>query len=993
MSRTLRATPQVFRIDAGLSFVDALAAGLLARYAGAELGRVTVLLPTRRAVKSLSEAFLRLTGGVPLILPVMRPIGDVEEDELLFNPALAETDLTLPPAVPPLWRQLMLTRLVEAFAKRHADGAGSTAQAVELAAALAKFLDEVTVEGRDFADLATVVPANFASHWQETLTFLEIVSRDWPQIVAEQGFMDAAERRNRLLQALATIWQADPPGDPVIAAGSTGNIPAAAALMATVARLPEGAVVLPAFDREMEDASWDMLGPTHPQAAMKKLIEDEIGIVRHEVMDWLTPEDAARLPQGPAARRDLLKEALRPAETTAAWREVALDWDQALARFSRIDAPSPREEAGAIALLMREALETPDRTAALVTPDRGLARRVAAELKRWDILVDDSAGAALAESGPGVFLLLLAELAAQDFAPVSLLGVLKHPLAAGGRSMAQFRAEVRALEIAVLRGPRPSGGADGIARAVKALDDEVLRDRLAGWWQGLSEGLAEFVALVTGGGSLRDLAAAHVAAAERLAASADRSGPARLWAGEAGEAAAAFSEELLDGGQDFAIPAGEYPAVLKALMIGKVVRPRYGRHPRLHIWGALEARLQHADLVILGGLNEGVWPPDAGIDPWLSRPMRAAFGLPPMERRIGLSAHDFYVAATAPEVVLTRSEKSDGAPTVPSRWLMRMDAVLQDRRLPAHPALDWFAGLDRPAEIAPARPPEPRPPLDARPKRLSVTQIGTWMRDPYAIYARHILRLKALDPLDADPGAADKGNIIHAALDRFVNEYPITLPPDALDRLIAIGRDEFGRNLTRPTVRAFWWPRFQHVAEWFIATERDRRALYTTVLNEGRGDYILESPFDFKLTAKADRIDRGPGGTLTIIDYKTGQPPEDRQIVAGYQPQMPLEAMMAEAGAFKGLPAAAVTGLEFWRLHGGEPAGTMKPMKDVEDRKAQAARGLRELVALFDKPETPYRSTMRPEEVTAGDYDHLARIKEWSGVGSLVGRDKTEDDA
>lgn len=996
MSRLLRTTPQVFRIDAGLSFVDALAVGILARYGSdtVGLGRVTVLLPTRRAVKSLREAFLRLSGGTPMILPIMRPIGDVDEDELHFSPTIAAADLDLPPAVPSLWRHLMLTKLVQAFIKRQGPGAGSVAHAVELAAALARFLDEVTVEGCDFKTLSDVVPEGFAAHWQETLEFLKIVTETWPSIVAEKGFIEVAERRNRLLRALVRIWEAEPPLDPIIAAGVTGNIPAAAELLATVARLPEGAVVLPAFDLEMDDESWASLGATHPQTTMKVLLEEKIGIVRNEVREWLDPASAAKLPQGSAARREFLKDALRPAETTAAWRTTQFDWDEVLKNFSRLDAPSPRDEAGAIALMMREALERPERTAALVTPDRGLARRVAAELRRWGIMVDDSAGIALPESLSGVFLLLLAEMAAEDFAPVSLLAAFKHPLAAGGMATPDFRKLVRSLERHVLRGPRPEGGAKGVTRTIKALELERVRTQLLPWWENLAQNVEEFAHLVATGGTLSEFAAAHVTLAEVLATSADRTGPERLWAGEAGEAAAAFFEEILDGGHDFHIPPYEYPDVLKALMAGRVVRPNYGRHPRLHIWGALEARLQHADLVILGGLNEGVWPPDAGVDPWLSRPMRLAFGLPPLERRIGLSAHDFYVAATAPEVVLTRSEKRDGAPAVPSRWLMRMDAVLRGRILPAPVALDWFDALDRPTRTVPITAPTPCPPLDARPKRLSVTQVGTWMRDPYSIYARHILKLQPLDPLDADPGAADKGVIIHAALERFLREFPDSLPADAFERLLDIGRDAFGQAMTRPTVRAFWWPRFEYVARWFIEKEHARRREgYKTVLNEGRGEYRLEPPYDFLLVAKADRIDEDADGKLVIIDYKTGSPPTDKSIRGGEQPQLPLEAMMVERGAFKGLPPKEVAGLEFWQLNGAGEGGAVKTVKDFELCRDNADAGLRELIAHFDNPQSAYLSTLRPDDARPGDYDHLARIKEWSGLGSLIASESEEPEA
>lgn len=996
MTARLKERPEIFHMPFGLSFADALVVGVLRRYGGTpeDLARVTLLLPNRRAVRTVREAFLRRSGGRPLILPALRPLGDVDEDELIFTSGIEAADLDLPPAVPPLWRQLRLTQLVTAWARNLSGGATAPAQAAELASALGRFLDEVQTAQCDFDRLDGLVAEDFAEHWQRTLQFLTIITRQWPEIVREAGFMDGAERRKAMLQMLAELWEASPPEDPVIAAGVLGGIPAADRLLAVVARLPHGAIVLPGLDRHMDDESWDAIDSRHPQFAVKELLE-AVGAERREAADWLTPDEMDDLPRAPEGRGRLLSEAMRPAATTAAWRDLAIA-ESDLDGIFRIDAPSPREEAGAIALIMRETLQTPGKTCALVTPDRQLARRVAAELRRWGIAVDDSAGEPLRLTPPAVFLALTAEMVASRFAPLPLLSCLKHPLAAGGMNPGRFRSEVRLLERFVLRGPRPPAGAEGISTAIRAIEREGLRDHLLSWWERLMPLWRDFAGLMEDDAPLARLAEAHLQFAEALAATNDAPGAARLWAGDDGDAAAAFMEEVLDAAEDFTLAGEDYPAFLQALMSGRVVRPQYGQHPRLRIWGQIEARLQSADVVILGGLNEGAWPGDVGADPWLSRPMRAAFGLPALERRIGLAAHDFAMAAGAPQVVLTRAAKVEGTPTVPSRWLARLDAVLGDRRIPPHPALAWFAELDRPERVTPAARPAPRPPVAVRPRKLSVTQVQTWMRDPYAIYARHILNLRPLDPIDADPGAAEKGTIIHAILDRFLKLHPVTLPADALDILRELGEAEFGALLARPTVRAFWWPRFLHVAEWFVDYERARRAVAQLALSEGRGEMSLMvpaddgSPFHFTLTARADRIDRMSDGHLVIIDYKTGQAPKPRQLMAGFAPQLPLEAVMAEAGAFGNLPASPVAGLEFWRLHGGNPPAEVTVVKEVEYLKDLAERGLQDLVARFARAETPYLSMPRPEEMSGGDYDHLARIREWAGIGTLLSAEEPQ---
>jgi ATP-dependent helicase/nuclease subunit B len=436
----------------------------------------------------------------------------------------------------------------------------------------------------------------------------------------------------------------------------------------------------------------------------------------------------------------------------------------------------------------------------------------------------------------------------------------------------------------------------------------------------------------------------------------------------------------------------DYAALFETLISGATLRPRYGLHPRLHIWGPLEARLLHADLTILGGLNEGGWPPDPGNDPWMSRPMRAQFGLPSPERRVGLAAHDFAQAFAAPRVALTRAAKSEGAPTIPSRWLTRLDTVLRgtgDNDALA-PEKDWRAlyhALSRPAKTLRIGPPAPRPPVMARPRELSVTRIELWMREPYAIFAGKILDLRPLDALEADPGAADRGSFIHDALDRFMRDCPDDLPPDALDRLLGHGRAAFGAALGRPAVMAFWWPRFQRVAKWFLECERERRAkVIAGSCTEVQGRVTLAGKAgDFVLTAKADRIDRLTGGGYAIIDYKTGLPPSAAEVKFGFAPQLPLEAIILAAGGFDAVNKGDTSELAYWRLSGGEPAGEIRIVEGDPGELAEAARdGLMRLVNAFDDPATPYMATPRPQWATAwNDYVHLARNAEWAAGGGV----------
>ena len=985
--------PTLYTVPPHASFVDALAGGLLAgrpipldRDDPLALSRLTILLPTRRACRALRLAFLRQAPGQALLLPRIRPLGDIDEDEASIGD---EDDTALPDAVSPLERRLMLARLIlklgETAGGATLTGAGAHDQASRLARALAALLDEIQIARLDPQGLATLAPDDYAAHWQQVLRFLSLITDHWPAILAERGLMDPAARRNALLERLAACWTAEPPAHPVIAAGSTGSVPATRDLIATVARLPRGAVVLPGLDTQADEETWEAIGPTHPQYALKGLLA-HIGVPRGAVRRW----PVGRTGGAARARSRLIADAMRPAETVTGWRALPAPGKAALRDIHRIDCASPQEEAGIIAIVMRRTLETPCRTAALVTADRALARRVAAELRRWEIEVDDSAGVPLGETRPGALLRLAAQMVAEDAAPAPLLACLKHPLAAGGKAPAEFRRAVRAMERAVLRGPRPAPGFGGLRAALGGGEPAVER-----WLARLEAAAAPFAALMERPeAALGDLVRAHVECAEWLAASDAETGALRLWSGEAGAQAARFVAGILEAAPALppvALPTA-YPALLDALMEDHVVRPPYGRHPRLQIWGPLEARLQHADCMILGGLNEGVWPPATAGDPWMSRPMRAAFGLPPPELRIGLSAHDFVQSCGAAEVYLTRARRIEGTPTIPSRWLQRLDALLAGR--PGAPAalramepalLAWWAALDRPAAATAPRPaPAPRPPVAARPRRLSVTRVETWIADPYAIYARDILRLKPLDALDADPSAAERGTIIHRILDKFVRAYPRGLPPDAEERLLALGRAHFEAAGARPGVLAFWWPRFARIARWFAAEERARRPLSRPLATEVEGSLDVDAPAGrFRLTAKADRIDTTGSGALEIIDYKTGGVPAKSHVTQGRRPQLSLEAAIAGAGGFEGVPAAPVAGLAYWRLSGAESAGEVLSIGgDAEALARAAAEGLRTLVARFDDPATPYHPVPRPALAPAwNDYAHLARHKEWSVPG------------
>jgi ATP-dependent helicase/nuclease subunit B len=1007
----------VFTIPPDVSFVEALATELWDESKGdpLRLSDMLILLPTRRACRHLREAFLRVTNGKAALLPRMQPLGDIDESELYFS---GDTlDPATPPAITPLRRQMLLTRLIV-----QKDKTLPLDQAAQLASALASLLDQVQIERRDFADLENLVTGELAKHWQDTVEFLKIITAAWPKVLEEEGVIDPADRRNRILAAQAKAWSQSSPSYPVIAAGSTASIPAVADLMAVIAKMPQGRVILPGLDQQADEESWQAADENHPQYNMKNWLE-LTNLRRADVQPWPVIETERTIP--PPVRRSLgegglrggrvhlLQESMRPADTTQTWRnlkpsDIPLKATEGLAR---LELDNQQEEADVIALRLRAALEEENKTAALVTPDRTLAERVAAALRRWDINANDSAGAPLTSLAPGSFLRDVLAAASPEASAIDYLALLKHPLAACGLDPAECRHNARHIEKEIWRGISLSQGLQSAAH--------TLREQLSGKSTGIPSPLKDWLGrgesdwdevLINWLSNLAKLfepvtltwpmplplnerIEQHIALAENIAATNDTPGARRLWRGEAGEAAANFFADWQQAANDLLPLTGDdYTQLFTELLRAVTVRPAYGQHPRLSILGPLEARLHHADLMILGGLNEGTWPPEPPIDPWLSRPMKKDFRLPLPERRIGLSAHDFVQLASAPEVLLTRARSKEGSPEVPSRFLLQIEAVLQalgyknetnDPLAPKLPWREWARQLDTPEKIEPCAPPAPHPPVSARPTTLSVTEIGTWQRNPYAIYAKRILNLKKLEDIDADITAAERGTIIHEALEKFLTLHKTTWPADPLETLLSIGRDVFAPFKDRPQVAAFWWPRFERIAAWFIEREQNRRQAGIRVLAAECEGNIQLSNGKFTLKGRADRIDRLPDGTAAIIDYKTGTLPSQKEIDLGLEPQLPLLALIAEAGGFKDLGPLKTSELSHWQLKGANSDEKTQDVKgDLKAHINQARERLEKLIAEFAKPDTTYRAVPRPRFAPRyDDYAHLARLAEWSRTG------------
>ena len=1010
--------PRWFTIPAHRSFVRDLASGLyLALGQGhdpAALSEAIVLTPTRRGARALSEAFVEAAGGKAVLLPQIRALGDLEAGEPPFEPG--DLALDLPPSVSPLRRRFELARLV----LDHSDMIGrqlDASSAMDLADALAGFLDSVQIEEvADPSRLDALVEGELAQHWQASARFLKLAVEAWPKRLERLGLSDVATRRVALLRALRQRWLDNPPQGVLVAAGSTGTAPATAELLAVIAQVPQGAVVLPGLDRDLADDAWRQVGEQHPQGAMKRLLE-RAGQERRSVQVWPVPTDHDNEIRGQWRRR-LINEALRPAEATADWLDQigALREEGATAGLdpileglkglSLIKARTEEETATAAALLLRETLETEGRTAALVTPDQGLARRVSAKLSRWGIEADSSAGAPLSGSPAGIVIALTAQLATTKVDPVRLLALLKMPFVRLGLETEVYERARRDLEHLALRGAHPHSWEALEAKITKSAEpdkrpetkpdpeaDERRRQRaeraqdlLHRLNLALEQAMAPFKD--DEAASLSQAVEALVHAIDQLTD--DPAMPSTVWAGATGEAAAALLANLIRESDGLpTVTAKQSAALIERLLADETVRTGGATHPRLRILGAIEARLVRADRLILAGLEEGVWPQAAPTDPFLSRPMRKALGLPPPERRIGLSAHDFAQAACAGEVILLHSERRGGAPAVASRWLWRLETLAKGagQSIPDRPeVLDWVRALDAPRQAySPAPRPNPKPPVAVRPRQMAVTQVELWVRDPYAVYARRILDLKPLERPNEPIEARARGTAIHDAFETFFNRYGPTLPDEAEEKFadcLVEALTEAGMPLARMTrERAL----AKNVAPWVIDFERRRRDGAKLVVEQTGKLTFASDAGEFIVTAKADRIEVR-NHRADVLDFKTGTPPSKKQVLAGFSPQLTLTAAILAGGGFTDVGPALPRQLVYVKVSGGRPPGKETIVvddQDAEQRSQEALDRLKDKVVEYDHPDTGYLSWAVPQFIGkfTGDYDHLARLWEWHVIG------------
>ncbi|MGA0539589.1 double-strand break repair protein AddB [Neotabrizicola sp. VNH66] len=954
---------RLFGLPPGADFPERLATGLLERLSGTPpeaLARVTLFLNTQRLRRRLRTAFM--AGGATL-LPRMRLVSELGADPLVAPAG---------PSVSSLGRRLELAVLIGRLLEAEPDLAPRFAL-YDLGDSLAALMDEMRAEDVPPERLMQMNLEAHAAHWSRTRRFIELVERFFGTSAAPD-----AEARQRLA-TLAQIarWRAAPPADPVIVAGSTGSRGTTALLMRAVAGLPQGALVVPGYDFDLPAAVWDSMdaGPgaeDHPQFRYRRLMQ-ALDLAPGQVLPW---QDA---PPPDPLRNRLVSLALRPAPVTDQWIAEGPglgDLTPLADRVTLVEAPDPRSEAGALALCLRQAVGQ-GRRVALISPDRDLVRRVTAALDRWGIRPDDSGGQPLRHSAPGRLLRLV--MRAMGTRPMAdeLLVLLKHPLAFRGGARGEHLLLTRKLELE-LRSKGPAFPDPAFLQSWAATQPEA---DAALWGERLGHWLEDLAA--TGPAPLADLSARHRRLAEALVRGTGTESAA-LWDRAAGQDAQAAMTELAEQAPaSLELTPAAYAELFDAILSRRQVREAVTVDSRVEVLGAQEARVQGADLVILSGLTEGIWPAQPAPDPWLNRRMRMEAGLLLPERRIGLSAHDFQMAMAAPEIVISRAARDAEAETVPSRWLNRLtnlldglssnggQAALAGMRAKGRALLEQAAALERPLPLPRAGRPAPRPPLADRPQRLSLTEVERLVRDPYAIYARHVLRLRPLSPVRPLADARLRGEVLHRVPEAFLRGAVPADPAAAADRLMQITDEVLAEAVAWPAMRAVWRARMADLALPFAES----------VLQAGRVPVALERKYeidipglDFRLVGKPDRIDMGDDGTLHIVDYKTGTPPSPEQ-QKNFAKQLHLAAVMALLGAFPEVGPHDRVAIAYVQLK--RDLKTVAATLEAEDL-AHVLEEFRALITAWRNPRRGYTSRRAMFETRdQGDYDDLARYGEW----------------
>ncbi|MBR1544477.1 MAG: double-strand break repair protein AddB [Alphaproteobacteria bacterium] len=980
---------KVFNISPRYPFLDVLASYIVntAKQDGANIANDIILLPTRRACRHLKDIFLNISGGEAVLLPTILPLGDIDENGLANLDYENESlDSDLPPAISKIKRNLILSTLIKAKMSDFTEE-----QAYSLAVDLAHLMDTVEMEELSFNNLQYLVPEEYSIHWQETLEFLKIVTEEYPKILDDNNVMNPVARKVALIKKQIEYWKKFPPKGRVFAAGSTGSLVPISYMLRFISKMERGFLILPGLDKNISDKDFEILtadypktNQNHPQYGLLKLIKGlDLKISDVPELPIYREYDIAD-----SDRELLSSHIMLSSEMNDDWSNLPKLKNDVLSDVSELCLDTDSDEVFAVAGLLRKAVAE-NKKALLITPDRKIAKSVANELKRWNIIVDDSAGIPASDTTTGNYIILVLKMLYDNFSPYSILAVLKHKYTSLGYKKDELDNIISDFENKVLRGKISLNTLDKMIQEASKYDNVYnlllkIKDVSKGMYEKITDSQKY---------SIYDLLYSHLSLVENFVSGPDVDVNDVMWNSDLHSDLSAELSSLLSSLKEIKeennsvkideMTASAYFVFISNYLLSLSLRPKINSHPNIAIMNSIEARLITADLYIMSGLNEDTFPSVTSDDPWMSRPMKAKFKLPLPERKIGLSSHDFVEFFCKKNVVMTHAVKVDGVNTITSRWLTKLSAIvnianLQWKNPLSEEVKSWIRLSSFSSNSSRCKRPAPCPPVDARPKKLSATWIEKWYRDPYIIFANKILKLKKLDDINPVAGPAELGTVIHNSLEEFKKKNLSTF-----DELMQIMHNNAVPYMDIPQID-FWYTKFETVAKWFIDYEASIKNLISFSFQEETGK--LKITPNFTITAKADRIDVLRDNRAIVFDYKTGTPPSEKEVLSGYAPQLPIEALILKNGGFDNIKTnSKIGGVRYIKLTGSQNGHISGEKLDdsIDEIVETAFKNLKENIELFSRQSTPYLSRPNPNKVghsieNYSEYAHLARVKEWN---------------
>jgi ATP-dependent helicase/nuclease subunit B len=902
-----------------------------------------IILPNQRlvddAAKALATKAQRL-GREAVILPdivSLNGLGDaLGRSTLLTELGLPEALL---PIIPHSRRIQELTRLVQD--SLHAT-ALPFAQAFRMASDLASLIDAWAWYELDFNRLQAIAPSHLASHWQQHLNALELISALWPKRLASLGMIEAATHTVQVVQHIVKHYPNSP--HHFVLAGVVHPAPLLHTLAKTIAAHPKGLWVLAGYERSVTQP------PPHHPAYLQQRMLAHTGIAAADVPDMVAHDSVTPTSK---ARQDSIAAHLH--DDDKVWAALpTTTLAEGLNNVSLVACPTLEDEARCIALKIRDTVEHPTKTIAVVTPHRGLTQRIRLMLSQWGIVPNTSDGSGLEQSLVGRFLRLLVAVAQDPCDAITLLGLLKHPLCALGGDAAQTRAYAQHLETRLFR--------HKLAPYTLEIIDFHSRDYPTQW-----HGLKTILTL-SHAQTLRRIL-------ERLQTIATETSAGKAWHEADGQAAHQALQDWQAHTYDQALSLDDVAVLLGDWLQQVSLHTGHGQHPRVFLWGWLESQLQRPDVLIMASLTDGVLPPKPAPSLWLNAAMHNVLGLPSPEAEQGFAAHIYRHNLHAAEVMLTYAQRDGDSPQLPSVWLQRWQALCAVQKYPWHS--EWRERAARFYTQSHSPRPEPLPKPASRPHRLSATNLELLVKNPYGYYAKEILGLHKAKEIARAFEAADYGSLVHGLLCDFVRAYPDTIDDSAAAWLFAQAKQRLTTLADSPDITTFRLAQLEAVLQHYLQQERRHRQHYQPWQQEEKAewDYPLS---DSRLTfvAKVDRMDiHRATQAAHIIDYKTGNAPSKSAVNQHFIAwQLTLAGMMVQAGAF-GNASHDVDTLHYWPIKLNSTATTITVDDDFW---ANAQACLDAIVCHYWQSDTPYLVWPHPDiKATYDDYAHLARRDEW----------------